>query len=1365
MASLLRRTLPYAILLLALLFPAAVEAQLPAGKEFVVALPSYWRTIHGGDPGTFQITIMCSRRTNVRIGWSGPSGGIIDEGTIEAGNRLTIQSGLQFPVVNFIQPFLDKVKQEVNQRSFYIVADQPISVMALYDDYRGGFSRTASWAVPPVESYGTEFMALSYMGFVGKNNGFLFTAAEDSTVVTFDPRVQWDSPSDAVPAPVTKVLKRHQVFQVTSFAKGGGDSADLSGTPITSNKPIGMISFALETNAQISEDSVAYSWRTSALGAVLPPETFGGNLYYTVPMAPHDTSEVRVIALEDNTSVTVNGVQTALIDRGEWRNESISGPTRIQTSGKTLAMQISRSGNNPDRDTLLRLSGSDPSDTVRIKPIFGNPAMAWLPPVSRYIPTLQWTNPLLAHRKTPIPGRDSIILYPWHHYAMITAPTNAIASVRLDGQPVDFQYVHIDGAYATAIVGVNPRPHLLTSDAPISCIAYGFAWNDCYALVSSEALRSIAKVDVDTVRINTCDSTADVYFEISNIGNNNFRIDSITSVGAEIRSTRAPNSYPTEFPPGREFDAHIILKLPQPGVYNGSIFVHTDANNVNIVEVPFQIIRDSAELSTVPAIDFGLVEKESDYKDTTITVTNTGDRPVTITQIVVDDPRFTITSPSLPRTIPAGGTLAVTVRLTPREGVPETGSLEIIGEPCMSPISIPVEGFKGQGAALGVDRIIQIPGDTCSAESRDTAIVFRAIGDEPVTLSSATITGADASFFTIVSNPTPTTILPQQSDTIVVRYTPLQFKSNIEATLEVRTDADNTSDPVEISLRSRLDTASVEPRRRTITFPATLTCDPLPVESLTLVNSGTIDALISELDLPDGSGFEVTSEPSFSIPAGGVERVVSIRFNPPTPGSWETVLTIRGGPCGIEEEITLRGTRLEPALTVTETETDFGDILLCEETASRTFVLKNSGGVPDTITRGNASGSEYFSIVDPGYPIILAPGEERQVEVRFDPSAPGAFSGRIEFLWGPCNGSTTASFSATVLNPSFALSATAVDFGDLDVGAPEAVRTVTVTNDGDVARTISVALQSALPGVRIISPTGSTTLMPGESAEIQVGFDPAAPGAVGGTILVSAADPCAEVQEIEVDGRGTGADEVESVLVLSVPGNLTGMIDQVVDIPITIDQSSTLATGATSEITVELRYYASVLYPLSIEPATSGITPEIVSSPLEGDQRVLTLRFRGDAFSAGSVLGTLRARVLLGNRGATPLDLENATPVVNAGHVVTASTLDGDFTALGICVLDGDRLVRTGGGLKLLPPWPAPAVDVTHVPFVVDEEGWHTLVLYDAEGNRQLVIPLGELGAGGYTTTVDVSGLPSGYYRFEIDNGEDRVSVPFMVKK
>lgn len=1346
-----------------------LQAQLPAGKEFLVSVPAFWRQVDLGEPGQIQITIMASRQTDVTIRWSGPNGGILDQGTIAAGNRLTIQSGF-FALVNLMQPFYDKVKQEVNQRTLYVEADRPVSVMAIYEDYRQGSSFMASWAVAPLESYDTAYMGVTYMGSRGKNSGYMITAAEDGTEVTFDPRIQWDSPSESIPVPVTLTMKKHQVFMIPSFGRGGGSSGDLSGTPITSNKPIGVMPFAFQSNVDMelpadTSNDYQYNWRLSGLAAVLPSEKFGGTLFYTAPMGPQDTSIVRVMALEDGTNVSFNSIGVGTLNRGEWTTERIGRGTRINADKPVMALQLSRSGNNPIRDTVIRING-DPDDTVRIPYVFGNPSMAWLPPVSQFKPTLQWTNPRPPNRRTPIPGRDSILVWPWYHYALVTAPVGVAPSVRIDGAPVDFQYDHIDGAYVSAVVPMLPRQHELLADGPVSCIAYGYGYNEAYALVSSEALRSIARVDVDTVRLTTCDSIGEVRFNLSNFGNNEFQIDSVGADGIEIRSSRRPNAFPTFMPPGRELEVHLVLSLPQTREYSGSFFLYTDANNVQRVEIPFKVVRDSASFEVVPNVDFGLVPNEVATKDTSIVLKNTGAFPVTITTLDFDSPQFEIVSPGVPRTIPPSGSITIKVRITPRPGFPESGKLQIIGEPCMAPITIPYTGFKGAGPLLGVERVLKFDDVLCETPGpRDTAIILRSSGDEPIELTNATITGPDRALFTIQDNPAPTTILPGEVDTVVVRYTPVGYGRH-QASLDLKTNAANAPDPLTIALSGRVDTATAEPNRRTIDFGTILSCDPAPILELKLTNGGTIDAMVTsakvdEEDVP----FAVTSANQFTIPPAGIERLVSVQFSPDREGDFTGTLRITGDPCGIDEVIVLRGKRIDPKLEVVESSVDFGSILYCAEDGTATLTLRNSGQVADTIRRVTPSGSDRFTLVDPTFPFIVEPGATRELEVQFDPESPGTFTGELEFFWGPCDLSTVATLQANVLEASIGLSGTAVDFGSVDVDAPEATGTVTVTNTGDVPRDLSLLLGGLPPDVRIVSPLGSSTVQPGETLDVVLGFNPADTVTLSGELYITATDPCGSIDTVTVTGIGTGEIEITSDLVLTIPDDLTGKVDEIVAIPIQISPTSTLVAGAVTSLTMVLKHNATILYPLSLTALSPGITGSIVRSEIVGSNREVTLQFDGATFLPGTRLGQLDARVLLGEVKETPLEIDGPTPVVAPGNIVNVSTINGKFTALGVCELDGDRLITVGVGLRVLPPRPAPATDVTQVPFIVDGEGWHTLAIYDAAGNLKMTIPLGLLQNGGYSTTLDLSDIPAGYYLIEIDNGRERVSVPILVRK
>ncbi len=1344
--------LAFALIAPALLsaLPSAVVAQTMAGKEFVVALPSLWRQADLLPIGNFQITIMCSRRTNVTVKWSGPDGGIVDQGTIEAGNRLTIQPP-RFPVVNLIQKNNDRDTVVVNQRSFHIQTDQPVSVFALYDQYDTSHitfrSKTEMWGVPPIQTYDTSYiMNVVSSDTPGRKTGFLIIAAEDGTVVDFDPTARWGYVSPETPVPGHVELNRYQVYQVLSWANGG----NLSGTTIRSNKPIAVMSFSLGTSID--------GERSSTLAEFLPPASLGGKEFYTAPFGTQSSSRVKVVAFDDDTRISVNGILLKTLNRTERYTIGVDGPTHISSTKPVVAMQFSRSGDVEGTDTTLFPDPDSPTEGVVVRTLIGNPAMAWLPPVDQYKPTLQWTNPLVEHRRAKINSSDpSLFLYPWHHYALITAPTSALASVRIDGQPVNFQFTHVDGEFASAVVPVLPKQHLLTADAPVMCIPYGFAWDDSYAFVSGEALRSIAFLSTDSIVASTCDTLLDVFFDIENKGNNNFRIDSIKADGIEIVNIQDPIGFPTEMPPGRQLPAHILVRMPQPGTYIGTFRIYTDANNQALLELPFRVTRDSAKLSYPQSIDFGQIAADETSTDTTITITNDGETDLTITSLSIDDPRFQILDPSPPLTIPPGGSRTVGVRITPRAGVPERGTLTIIGEPCFTPVSIDFSGFQGAGPLIGTPRSIQFPPFLCDApEFTDTTIVLTAIGDEPLSIDNIAITGQNPAMFSLIRNPAPLTIAPQQSDSLIIRYTPTTFGLH-RAMLDIRSNARNATDPLQISLAGRLDTAMILPNRRTIDFGQLLDCDD-PIElQLGLTNGGTVDANVEGI-IEGDQGFALTQSDPFIVPAIGTERVVTLRFAPESDGDFTATLRLRGEPCGIDEIVTLKGSRRSASLTANLPQIDFDTVYLCDGATSRSVTLTNDGPVADTITRFSPAGSDAFRLSPESYPIILQPGESYSFTLEFDPQIGADVSGSLEFFWGPCDKSTRVDFRGVGAEPRVSLSAQAIDFGQVDIAAATpARRSVTLRNEGNAPRTISSIDLGGVGSLTVVAPASfPVTLQPGEELTIEIDFMPTTIGLLNASAIMQIDDPCAEQLSFGITGEGTGTKVIDLSLRIRVPENITGQVDRLVSIPVEITDGINLLEGALRQIDVTLSWRYTMLLPQSIRTDLPGVSTRILDDRIVGDRRVLRVGFfgadDGSSFPADGVLGQISALVLLGDRLQTEISVDTVTVVTPPDRQFSYGRDDGGFTLEGYCELDGGRLVSLSSvGAKLSAPRPNPVTGVSRMALeVVGIEGYAEVVLYDAMGIERGVLHRGEVRTGVYDVAVSSAEWPSGMYFCEL---------------
>jgi hypothetical protein len=107
--------------------------------------------------------------------------------------------------------------------------------------------------------------------------------------------------------------------------------------------------------------------------------------------------------------------------------------------------------------------------------------------------------------------------------------------------------------------------------------------------------------------------------------------------------------------------------------------------------------------------------------------------------------------------------------------------------------------------------------------------------------------------------------------------------------------------------------------------------------------------------------------------------------------------------------------------------------------------------------------------------------------------------------------------------PSLSVTATAIDFGALDVSFGAGVpRTVTVTNAGTQALTVG-PLQVAGGAAGDFVPTDATTtwtVAPGGSVDIPLAFDPSAEGDRTATLSLPNDDPAGVTLEVALSGEG-----------------------------------------------------------------------------------------------------------------------------------------------------------------------------------------------------------------------------------------------------
>ena len=161
----------------------------------------------------------------------------------------------------------------------------------------------------------------------------------------------------------------------------------------------------------------------------------------------------------------------------------------------------------------------------------------------------------------------------------------------------------------------------------------------------------------------------------------------------------------------------------------------------------------------------------------------------------------------------------------------------------------------------------------------------------------------------------------------------------------------------------------------------------------------------------------------------------------------------------------------------------------------------NLGPKAFTVTKVTSSLTP-FKIVSGTFPFTIQPNGNETFQVQFTPTSAKTFNGKLSFTFtgaGPQTINLTGLGINTKATPS--LSATSLSFDDQALGANGPSKTLTITNRGTVA--------VSLTNVTITEPftqTGwaaSTTIQPGASFSMQVGYVPRAVGTQAGTLMLT----------------------------------------------------------------------------------------------------------------------------------------------------------------------------------------------------------------------------------------------------------------------
>lgn len=324
--------------------------------------------------------------------------------------------------------------EAVQKLGVHVEASNQIAVFGL--SHRS--ASTDSYLALPTNVLGTTYRAIGYyssqseMGFTSQ---FTIVATQDHTVVNI-----------SATADTRGGHRAGETFSVemntgdTYMVMGSGQTGrknDLTGTLVTSNKPIGFITG--HVCAQVPQD-VMYC---DQLLEMEPPIPSWGRQFYVGRLLSKTEYAMRVVASEENTQVFVNNKLVARLPAGGFYENNHMVDNALVTSSKPVL--------------VAEYAQSSEADSVKA----GDPFMMLITPTEQFLNYYRFA--------TPVRGE-------WHHYINLVVPIDAVNSLQVDGRPVPPRYFRTIGLskFGIAQYEIAYGSHAVACDKPFGLYSYGF---------------------------------------------------------------------------------------------------------------------------------------------------------------------------------------------------------------------------------------------------------------------------------------------------------------------------------------------------------------------------------------------------------------------------------------------------------------------------------------------------------------------------------------------------------------------------------------------------------------------------------------------------------------------------------------------------------------------------------------------------------------------------------------------------------------------------------------------------------------------------------------------------------------------------
>lgn len=367
-----------------------------------------------------------------------------------------------------------------------------------------------------------------------------------------------------------------------------------------------------------------------------------------------------------------------------------------------------------------------------------------------------------------------------------------------------------------------------------------------------------------------------------------------------------------------------------------------------------------------------------------LTLESCGREPVEVQSIAFASgivPGFSVTPPSLPRSLAPSETMVVTVAFTPSTFGGAQADLEI-GSTAFGQATLTVPVIARGAMPCGLEVVPARLLFTSAGPERAAVLVNS--GAQTCTLDRIEITSGQAQFTLPSPPPSPATLAPGGTLDLLVRHTPGASGPDM-GQLEV--EEGGAIQRVELVGNPDLsDGCHLEVVPAVLAFGAV---PPGEVRSLTtkLRNLGQAPCFLRGVRLGTGTHPDfVENAPSLGLILPGRDKDLAVTYTPSAPGVATGTLEIDTNDVSTGRfSVPLVAASAAAGLCVHPTALDFGDVSTVRD---RTFELSACGGRAVTVTALDFSTAdpEFSLLMAPSLPLALAAGASETITVRYAPA-------------------------------------------------------------------------------------------------------------------------------------------------------------------------------------------------------------------------------------------------------------------------------------------------------------------------------------------------------------------------------------------